>query len=101
MHAGCALRGNHHAHVCESTQYTCPVLHPTRSRSRPCRFEFQADGFAVSMDKAEPLTQALKVLDKENKSDFVVDRLYSQYHYSHPPMPERLRAIAAAAKKAL
>ena len=66
-----------------------------------CRFEFQADNFAVKLKHSEPLTEALKVLDKENKSDFVVDRLYSQYHYSHPPMAERLRAIAESAKKAL
>ena len=66
-----------------------------------CRFEFQADGFAVSMKHAPHLTEALKILDKENKSDFVVDPLYSQYHYSHPPLGERLKAIHAAAKKLL
>lgn len=31
------------------------------------RFEFQADGFAQSLGKAEPLKQSLLVLDKENK----------------------------------
>lgn len=66
-----------------------------------CRYEFQADEFAVKMEHAAQLQEALKSLDKENKSDFVVDRLYSQYHYSHPPLVERLRAIQAAAKKAL
>lgn len=66
-----------------------------------CRYEFQADGFAVSMKHAPHLTEALKILDKENKSDFVVDSLYSQYHYSHPPLGERLKAIHAAAKKLL
>jgi STE24 endopeptidase len=55
----------------------------------------------VSMKHAESLQEALKILDTENKSDFVVDRFYSQYHYSHPPMAERLRAIAEAAKKVL
>eukprot|EP00892_Ulva_mutabilis_P010597 jgi/Ulvmu1/790/UM010_0164.1 len=63
------------------------------------RYEFQADAFAVKMKHAPELQEALKNLDKENKSDFVVDRLYSQYHYSHPPLVERLRAIQAAAKK--
>jgi STE24 endopeptidase len=66
-----------------------------------CRYEFQADGFAVSLQHADNLTEALKILDKENKSDFVVDWFFSQYHYSHPPLIERLRAIARAAKKAL
>lgn len=65
------------------------------------RYEFQADRFAVSMKHAPQLTEALKILDKENKSDFVVDGLYSQYHYSHPPLSERLKAIHAAAKKLL
>lgn len=64
-----------------------------------CRYEFQADEFAVKMKRAPELQEALKNLDKENKSDFVVDRLYSQYHYSHPPLVERLRAIQTAAKK--
>jgi STE24 endopeptidase len=64
-----------------------------------CRYEFQADAFAVSLKQEDHLTEALKILDKENKSDFVVDRLYSQYHYSHPPLIERLRAIQAAGKK--
>jgi STE24 endopeptidase len=66
-----------------------------------CRYEFQADGFAVSLNHAPQLVEALKILDKENKSDFVVDSLYSQYHYSHPPLAERLKAIQSAAKKLL
>ena len=45
------------------------------------------------MDTGPRLVEALKILDKENMSDFVVDPLYSAYHYSHPPMVERLRAI--------
>ena len=44
---------------------------------------------------------AAQVLDKENKSDFVVDWLYSQYHYSHPTLAERLAAIQKAASKVL
>ena len=71
-------------------------------QSRPaCRFEYQADKFAVDHKHAEPLSEALKVLDKENKSDFVVDKLYSTYHYSHPSLAERLRAISLNAKKML
>ena len=66
-----------------------------------CRFEFQADGFAAGLEHGPRLQEALKLLDKENKSDFVVDRFYSQYHYSHPPLAERLRALAGAAKKTL
>lgn len=69
------------------------------------RFEFQADAFAVGMRSGTSLVEALKILDKENKSDFVVDPLYSAYHYSHPPLVERLRAIEKGmqqiAKKAM
>ena len=37
--------------------------------------------------------QALLKLEEENKSAMNVDPLYSSYHYSHPPLAERLRAI--------
>ena len=63
------------------------------------RFEFQADKFAVKMEFAEHLAEALKVLDKSNMSDVAVDKLYSQYHHGHPPIAERLRAIREESKK--
>ena len=34
-------------------------------------------------------------LEEENKSAMNVDPLYSSFHYSHPPLAERLRAIDA------
>lgn len=58
-------------------------------------FEFQADAFGVSMGKATQLKEALCILDKENKGPPNVDPWYSTYHYSHPPLPERLMAIEA------
>lgn len=64
------------------------------------RFEFQADKFAADLKHSEHLIEALKVLDRGNTSDFVVDPLFSQYHYCHPPISERLHAIAMSAKKA-
>jgi STE24 endopeptidase len=63
------------------------------------RFEFQADKFAADMKHSEHLIEALKVLDRGNTSDFVVDPLFSQYHYSHPPIAERIQAMAASAKE--
>lgn len=39
------------------------------------------------------------MLDKENMGAPNVDPWYSAYHYSHPPLPERLRAITAKLKK--
>jgi Zn-dependent protease with chaperone function len=35
----------------------------------------------------------------ENLSNMVPDPLYSMYHYSHPPLLERLRAINEATEK--
>lgn len=63
------------------------------------RFEFQADAFAVKLGRGEALIAALCTLDKENKGPPNVDPLYSAYHYSHPPLPERLKAIGDGMKK--
>jgi STE24 endopeptidase len=58
-------------------------------------FEYQADGFAVGLGWAGDLTQALLTLQKENKSNLNVDPWYSAWHFTHPPLVERLRAITA------
>ncbi len=63
------------------------------------KFEFQADGFGVSLGYGKELKEALCKLDKENKGPPNSDVLYSAYHYSHPPLPERLAAIDAGMKK--
>ena len=36
---------------------------------------------------------SLHTLLPENLSNMIPDPLYSMYHYSHPPLLERLRAI--------
>lgn len=63
------------------------------------RYEFQADNFAVKLGHAPELREALKKLDSNNKSAPNVDRWYSAYHYSHPPLLERLTAIDEASLK--
>jgi STE24 endopeptidase len=63
------------------------------------RFEFQADGFAVSLGHGKDLRQALLKMEEKNKASMNVDYLYSAYHYSHPPLKERLEAIDSALKK--
>jgi STE24 endopeptidase len=63
------------------------------------RFEFQADAFAVDLGRATDLRGALLKLDRENRSACNVDPWYSAYHYSHPPLVERLKAIDANYKK--
>lgn len=55
--------------------------------------EFQADNFAVGLGKARPLRSALIKLSRDNLSFPVYDWLYSRWHYSHPPLLERLAAL--------
>ena len=57
------------------------------------RFEFQADAFALAMGKASQLYSALIKLNKDNLGFPVADWLFSMWHYSHPPLLERLRAL--------
>ncbi len=57
------------------------------------RFEFQADRFAVKLDHGDPLGRALKKLEIDNMTYPFSDFLYAKYHYSHPTLLERLKAI--------
>ena len=58
------------------------------------RFEFQADAFAVDLGYAEEIKSGLTKISIENLSNMNPDKLYSAYHYSHPPLVERLTAVA-------
>lgn len=60
-------------------------------------FEFQADAFAKKLGFAKPLRGALVKLQEENLSSMNTDPWYSAYHYSHPPLVERLAAIDESA----
>ncbi|XP_051145143.1 CAAX prenyl protease 1 homolog isoform X1 [Andrographis paniculata] len=62
-------------------------------------FEFQADAFAWKLGYAEPLRAGLIKLQEENLSAMNTDPWYSAYHYSHPPLVERLAAIDKLEKK--
>ncbi|XP_073140079.1 CAAX prenyl protease 1 homolog [Henckelia pumila] len=62
-------------------------------------FEFQADSFAKKLGYAAPLRAALVKLQEENLSAMNTDPWYSAYHYSHPPLVERLAAIDKTDKK--
>lgn len=63
------------------------------------RFEFQADEFGKSLGYGVTLQSSLIKLHKENLGFPVADKLYSAYHYSHPPLIERLRALKSSDKK--
>ncbi|TMX05005.1 CAAX prenyl protease 1 homolog [Solanum pennellii] len=62
-------------------------------------FEFQADAFAKKLGYAAPLRAGLVKLQEENLSSMNTDPWYSAYHYSHPPLVERLAAIDESDKK--
>ena len=60
------------------------------------RQEFDADRFAArAMAGHEEMSGALLQLARDNLSDTAPHPWYSAYHYSHPPLVERLRALRA------
>ncbi|XP_021887808.1 CAAX prenyl protease 1 homolog [Carica papaya] len=63
-------------------------------------FEFQADAFAKKLGYSSTLRAALVKLQEENLSAMNTDPWYSAYHYSHPPLVERLAALDEPGKKA-
>jgi STE24 endopeptidase len=59
--------------------------------------EWQADRFAVELaDCAPALASALAKLSRENLSNLHPHPLYAKFYYSHPPVPERIRALRQA-----
>ncbi|KAK4804627.1 hypothetical protein SAY86_004444 [Trapa natans] len=62
-------------------------------------FEFQADAFAKRLGYAAALRAGLVKLQEENLSAMNTDPWYSAYHYSHPPLVERLAALDEPSKK--
>uniref|UniRef100_A0A915HHX0 Ste24 endopeptidase n=1 Tax=Romanomermis culicivorax TaxID=13658 RepID=A0A915HHX0_ROMCU len=59
--------------------------------SRQC--EFSADKFSAELGYAPLLTSGLIKLSKDNLSLPINDHLYSAWHHSHPPVPERIDAL--------
>lgn len=56
--------------------------------------EREADDFAVSvMGDGEPLASALSGLAAENLANPFPHPLYAAFHYTHPPIPERIRRL--------
>lgn len=60
------------------------------------RNEFQADDFARRQVAAGPMISALTRLSRDNASTLTPDSLYALVHYSHPPVPIRIRQLHAA-----
>ncbi|OLL25782.1 CAAX prenyl protease 1 [Neolecta irregularis DAH-3] len=57
------------------------------------KHEFEADAFALNLGYAQDLSKALIGLHKNNLSTMIADPLYSAYHFSHPILTERLKAL--------
>jgi len=55
--------------------------------------EYQADAFASSFGLTEALISGLKKLSANNLSNLTPHALYVFFHYSHPPLLERIRAM--------
>lgn len=57
------------------------------------RNEFAADQYGKSLGYARELASGLIKLQIENMGNMVPDPLYSVYHFSHPPLVERLKPL--------
>lgn len=57
------------------------------------KYEFEADAFASTTYKKEPMINALKKLSKDNLSNLTPHPFYVFLNYSHPPVLERIKAI--------
>ncbi|KAL8273249.1 hypothetical protein Esti_002865 [Eimeria stiedai] len=61
--------------------------------------EFQADEFACELGFGQTLKDALMNIYTENKANVDPDPWYSWWHFSHPPLLERVAAIDGVLKK--
>ncbi|WP_452223242.1 M48 family metallopeptidase [Lacinutrix chionoecetis] len=57
------------------------------------KFEYQADNYAKTTYKAEPLITSLKKLSKNSLSNLTPHPAYVFMHYSHPTLLERLKNL--------
>ncbi|CAM9090980.1 unnamed protein product [Ectocarpus fasciculatus] len=57
--------------------------------------EFEADAYAVKLGYSKGLQSGLVKLQLENLGNMNPDPWYSAFHYSHPPLVERLQAMRA------
>jgi STE24 endopeptidase len=64
------------------------------------RNEFQADDFARRHVAAAPMISALLKLSRDNASTLTPDPVYALVHYSHPPVPVRIRHLHEAEERA-
>ncbi|GAB7359466.1 hypothetical protein MBLNU230_g6113t1 [Neophaeotheca triangularis] len=61
--------------------------------------EFEADAFSHKLGYAQELASSLIKLQIQNLSSMDADWMYSSYHYSHPILTERLKAVGWTSEK--
>ena len=69
-----------------------PLIEPVWSAASR-RHEFEADAYAKQQASAPALVQALVKLTEDNAVTLTPDPVYVRFHYSHPPMLERITAL--------
>ena len=69
-----------------------PLIEPLWSAASR-RHEFEADAYAKQQASAPALAQALVKLTEDNAVTLTPDPVYVRFHYSHPPMVERIAAL--------
>ena len=69
-----------------------PLIEPIWSAASR-RHEFEADAYAKQQASAPALVQALVKLTEDNAVTLTPDPVYVRFHYSHPPMVERIAAL--------
>ncbi|MFD1643062.1 M48 family metallopeptidase [Halohasta litorea] len=71
-------------------QFTAPL-----ANRLSLKHEREADAFAADVMGAEPMIDALARLATENLANPFPHPWYATFHYSHPPIPERIRLLEA------
>jgi STE24 endopeptidase len=57
------------------------------------KYEFQADDFARNLGYPAELARSLIKLQIQNLSTMDADWMFASYHFSHPILSERLKAL--------
>jgi STE24 endopeptidase len=69
-------------------QFTAPL-----ANRLSLKHEREADAFAADVMGADPMVDALARLATENLANPFPHPWYATFHYSHPPIPERIRLL--------